>query len=66
MIIQKIKIKKKKDLSIIIDNLKLENSNKVKECNNLKNNNEELEKIFDNREKLYKAMKDVISNVKNK
>ena len=60
------KNKEKRDLSIMIDNLKLENSNKIKECNNLKNSNEELEKVFDNKEKLYKAMKNIISNVKNK
>lgn len=56
------KNKEKNDLSIMIETLKLENNNKLKEYNKLKYNNEELGKIYNEKEKQYKAMKEVVIN----
>ena len=54
----------------MIDNLKLNNTNKEKEKEKLKQINEELQKIYNDREHKYKSMKEVVAkgtnNRKNK
>ena len=44
----------------MIDNLKLNNKNKEKEALKLKQKNEELQKVYDDRETQYKSMKEVV------
>ena len=53
--------KEKKDLSIMINNLIIDNNNKNKETEKLKITNEELGKIFNDREGQYNSMKEVVS-----
>ena len=54
------KEKEENDLNFMIDNLKLNNKNKEKEALKLKQKNEELQKVYDDRETQYKSMKEVV------
>ena len=54
------KEKEENDLNFMIDNLKLNNKNKEKEAFKLKQKNEELQKVYDDRETQYKSMKEVV------
>ena len=56
------KNRERNDLNTMIDNLKNTNENKIKECNILRKNTEELEKIYNDRAKQYNAMKDILAN----
>ena len=49
----------------MIDNLKLNNQNKEKDTQKLKEMNEELQKIFNDREEQYKSMKEVVATGNN-
>ena len=64
------KEKEENELHFMIDNLKLNNTNKEKEKEKLKKLNEELQKIYNDRENQYKSMKEVVAkgtnNRKNK
>ena len=59
------KKREKNDLDIIINNLKNENDNKMKECNILRKNTEEIEKIYNDKNKQYNAMKDILDKNKD-
>ena len=52
--------KEKKDLNIMINSLILDNNNKLKEAEKLKATNEELGKVYMDREEQYKSMKEVV------
>ena len=54
--------KEKNDLSIMINSLIADNKNKNKETEKLKEKNEELGKIYNEREGQYKSMKEVVAN----
>ena len=54
--------KEKNDLSLMINSLIADNKNKNKETEKLKEKNEELGKIYNEREGQYKSMKEVVAN----
>jgi hypothetical protein len=56
------KNREQKDLSYMIDSLKMENNNKIQQYNQLKYNYDELEKIYNEKEKQYNEMKSVVAN----
>ena len=64
------KEKEENELNFMIDNLRLNNKNKQKDTQKLKEVNEELQKIYNDREQQYKSMKEVVAkgdnNRKNK
>ena len=49
----------------MIDNLRINNANKEKDTIKLKEVNEELQKIYIDREEQYKSMKEVVANGDN-
>ena len=55
------KEKEDSDLNFMIDNLKLNNKNKEKDTIKLKSINEELQKIYDEKNNQYKSMKEVVA-----
>ena len=59
------KEKEESELNFMIDNLRLNNNNKEKDTIKLKEVNEELQKIYDDREKQYKSMKEVVASGNN-
>jgi hypothetical protein len=56
------KNREQKDLSYMIDSLKMENNNKIQQYNQLKYNYDELEKIYNEKEKQYNEMKSVVAS----
>ena len=59
------KEKEESELNFMIDNLRLNNQNKEKDTQKLKKVNEELQKIFNDREEQYKSMKEVVATGNN-
>ena len=59
------KEKEENELNFMIDNLKLNNKNKVNETQKLKKINEELQRVYNDREEQYKSMKEIVANGNN-
>ena len=59
------KEKEESELNFMIDNLRINNANKEKDTIKLKEVNEELQKIYIDREEQYKSMKEVVANGDN-
>jgi len=55
--------KEKRELSMMTNSLIIDNNNKLKETKSLKERNDNLEKMFNEREEQYNAMKEVLAKV---
>ena len=59
------KEKEENELNFMIDNLRINNKNKENETQKLKEINEELQKVYNDREEQYKSMKEVVAKGSN-